>query len=287
MYSYALPAGVEPLIVATHGSRLWFVDSRNVVDVFDTKTGEYYAIGKLEGGARISYLAAGSDYVFAIDTTAGQIDVVSSVQERVVQTYPMSALAAVVAVAVGPDDRLWLGLRNAPYLLVFDPKLGRMDSVYLSGARVAALTVDGRGRVVYADDLRGAVGIYEPATNHLYEVAFHKRGTTTALVSDADGTLWFGTTTGEIYAVAGTTVTLSQSLQRPVTSLVTDQRGRAWYLAPLRPGIGGFGFGPADGSQAPRLVPGPAAGLAFNALGWAFLGDPRGAVYIATPADDR
>ena len=129
--------------------------------------------------------------------------------------------------------------------------------------------------------------MFDPATNHLYEVAFHKRGTTTALVSDADATLWLGTTTGEIYAVAGTNVTLSVSLQRPVTTLVTDQRGRAWYLAPSRPGAGGFGFGPADGSQAARPVPGPAAGLAFNAVGWAFLGDPRGAVYIAVPADER
>ena len=287
LYSYPLPAGVEPLIVATHGSRLWFVDSRNGIDVFDTKTSEYYGIGKLDGGARVSYLAAGSEYVFAVDTTSGQIDVVSSVQERVVLTYPMSALANVETVAVGPDDRLWLALRNAPYLLVFDPKLGRMDSLYLAGARVAALTVDAKGRVVYADDLRGAVGMFDPATNHLYEVAFHKRGTTTALVSDADATLWLGTTTGEIYAVAGTNVTLSVSLQRPVTTLVTDQRGRAWYLAPSRPGAGGFGFGPADGSQAARPVPGPAAGLAFNAVGWAFLGDPRGAVYIALPADER
>src|SRR5207244_9103467 len=134
------------------------------------------------------------------DTTSGQIDVVSSVQERVVLTYPMSALANVETVAVGPDDRLWLALRNAPYLLVFDPKLGRMDSLYLAGARVAALTVDAKGRVVYADDLRGAVGMFDPAQNHLYAVACHKGGNTTHAVHRADATHCRATNTGRIYA---------------------------------------------------------------------------------------
>lgn len=285
LYRYPLPVGVEPQIVAARGSRLWFVDNVNGIDVFDMNSRDYFRIAKLDVGARISYLVAGSQYLYAIDTSSGQIDVLSTTQERLVQTYPMSALSAVVSAAVAPDDRLWLGLRNAPYLLVFDPKTQRVDSIYLSGARVAAVTVDRSGGVWYSDDIRGAVGKWDPATSHLYEVSFRKRGTTTALVSDRNGTVWLGTTTGDIYAVNGSTPSLMLSLERPVTTLVTDQTGRAWYLAPLPAGVGGYAFAPVDGTRAARRVPGPAVGLGFGSLGGAFLGDPRGAIYGAIEPD--
>ena len=283
---YPLPAGVEPQVVAARGSRLWFVDSANGIDVFDMTSRKYYRIAQLDAGARSGFLVAGSQFVFAIDTSSGQIDVVSTTQERLVQTYPMSALASVVAVAVGPDNRLWLGLRNAPYMLVYDPKTGRMESVHLSGARVGALTVDRNGAVWYSDDLRGAVGKYDPLTNNLSETSFRKRGTTTAMVSDRAGTVWLATTTGEIYAVNGAIVSLSLGLGRPVTTLATDQSGRAWYLAPFAAGVGGYALAPIDGSLAARRVPGPATGLGFDAAGTAFLGDPRGAV-IAVDAENR
>jgi streptogramin lyase len=281
LYSYPLPAGVEPQVVAAHGSRLWFVDNDNGIDVFNMNTRDYFRIAKLEATARVSYLVAGSNYVFAVDTSVGQIQVVSTTQERLVQTYPMSALAGVIAAATGPDDRLWLGLRNAPYMLVFDPKTRRMDSVYLAGARVGALTVDRAGGVWYSDDFRGAIGKYDPSTNQLSDVSFHKRGTTTAMVSDRDGTVWLGTTNGDVYALRGTTPSLTLNVERPVTTLATDQSGHAWYLAPLPAGVGGYAFAPVDGSQAARRVPGPAVGLGFSSLGGPFLGDPRGAVYLA------
>jgi streptogramin lyase/predicted anti-sigma-YlaC factor YlaD len=285
LYSYPLPAGVEPQIVAAHGSRLWFVDNVNGIDVFDTNTRDYYRIAKLDAAARVSFLVAGSEYLFAIDTNAGQIDILSTTQERLVQTYPMSALGSVVAAAVGPDDRLWLALKNAPYLLVFDTKTRRTDSIHLSGGQATALTIDRFGGVWYSDDLRGAIGKWDPATNHLYEVSFRKRGTTTAMVSDRNGTVWLGTTTGDIYGVNGSIASLSLSLERPVTTLATDQTGRAWYLAPLPAGVGGYAFAPVDGSQAARRVPGPAAGLGFSSRGAAFLGDPRGAIYGTVEAD--
>ncbi|MDQ2913099.1 MAG: zf-HC2 domain-containing protein [Chloroflexota bacterium] len=287
LYSYPMPRGLEPELVAARGSRLWFVDGRNSVDVFDMNTGDVFSLAKLAANAHVSYLAAGSAYVFTVDTTSAQIDVVSVAQERVVQTYPMAALGGVVAVAVGPDDRLWLGLRSAMFLLALDPKTGRIDSFDLAGARVAALTVDKNGAVIYADDFRGTVGRYDPVTRQLYEVSFRKRGTTTSLASDSDGTLWVGTTTGEIYTARGANVSLALSLQRPVTTLVTDQQGHAWYLAPAPPGAAGYAFGRADGSQAARAVPGPAVGLAFNTSGRAFLGDPRGAIYLSLEADSR
>jgi len=71
------------------------------------------------------------------------------------------------------------------------------------------------------------------------------------------------------------------SLQRPVTAFAPDQGGRAWYLAQLPTGLSGYAYGPADGSKAPKSVAGPAQSLSFNAIGRAFLADPRGGFYMS------
>jgi streptogramin lyase len=191
-------------------------------------------------------------------------------------------LSPVSAVAVGLDGQLWIGLRDAPYLLVFDATTRLMRAIDLAGARISALTIDSSGRVLYADDFRGTVGVIDATTSRLNEVGFAKRGTTTALLVDSTSTLWLGTSAGEVYSVRGGTARLAVSLQRPVTSLAVDRTGRAWYLAPLPSGFTGYIYAPADGSQAARSVPGPVVSLTFNALGRALLADPRGAIYMST-----
>ena len=78
-----------------------------------------------------------------------------------------------------------------------------MNSVDLAGARISALTIDGQGRIYYADDARGTVGTFDPKTSKVNEVPFARRGATTALLVDSTSTLWVGTSTGEIYSVRG------------------------------------------------------------------------------------
>jgi hypothetical protein len=117
-------------------------------------------------------------------------------------------------------------------------------------------------------------------TGRLTEVALARQGTTTALIVDGSGTLWLGTSTGDVYSVKGLRPGLAINVRTPVSTLALDRSGRAWFLAPI-PNVTGFGYAPADGSDGVRSIPGPASGLAFGEGGRAFSADPRGAFYVA------
>ena len=279
---YNIPLnGVEPQFVAANGSRLWLLDRSNYVSSFDMNTGDLFDIGPLRKGAKVSYWVAGGSYVYGVDATSGEVNVVNTARGRVEGGYATNVLSPVSAVAVGTDGKLWIGLRDASYLFVFDPKTQLMNSIDLKGARISALTIDGAGRIYYADDARGTVGTFDPRTSRVNEVPFARMGTTTALLVDSTSTLWVGTSTGEIYAVRGGGAKLTISLQRPVSAFAPDQGGRAWYLAPLPSGLAGYAYGPADKSQAPRSVSGPVQSLNFSPIGRAFLADPRGGFYMS------
>jgi streptogramin lyase len=280
IYNVALPKGVQPQMATVSGSRVWLIDQANGVDSFDTNTAEFVNFGTLRADAQPSFWVAGTSYVFAVDA-GGQIHVVNIARGRV-EAYSTNFPSPISAAAVGTDDRLWFGLRNASYLMAFDPRTLRMQEFDLAGATVSALAIDPQGRIFYADDQRGTVGTIDPRAPKLNEVGFAKSGTTTALMVDATSTLWVGTSRGEIYSVRGGRAELTVSLQRPVTAFAADQTGHAWYLAPLPSGLSGYAYGPADGSQTPRSVSGPALNLSFNPLGRAFLTDPQGGVYVST-----
>ena len=248
-------------------------------------TGETKMIAKLRADARVGYWVAGHSFVFGVDPTSGQVHVVNTVTESV-DSFATNVLSPVSAVAVGPDDRLWLALRDASYLLAWDPNTRGMDSFDLGDARVSALAVDRAGRVVYADDVHGRVGSLDLTTMRLTEVPFSRRGSTTALVVDGAGTLWIGSSTGDVYFVTSDRRGLASNVRMPVTSLALDASGRAWYLAPIPNGIPGFAYAPANGSEGVRSIPGPAVGLAFDPAGRAFSADPRGGFYVATEVSE-
>jgi DNA-binding beta-propeller fold protein YncE len=278
---YNLPLnGIQPQFVAANGSRLWLLDASNNVSSFDMNTGDLSSIGSLRRGARVSYWISGGSYVYGVDSANGEVNIVDTARSRVIGAFATNVLSPVSAVAVGIDGRLWIGLRDASYLFVFDPKTQLMNSVDLAGARISALTIDGQGRLYYADDARGTVGTFDPRTSKVIEVPFIRRGATTALLVDSTSTLWVGTSAGEIYSVRGSRAVLTVSLQRPVSTFAPDQRGRAWFLAQLPTGLTGYAYGPADGSQAPRSIAGPVQSLNFSPIGRAFLADPRGGFYM-------
>jgi anti-sigma factor RsiW len=281
VYNLPLPNGIQPQFVAASGSRLWILDQSNNVTSFDMNTGDLFDVGPLRKGVNVSYWVAGGSYVFGVDGTTGEIDVVNVKTNRVEGGFATNLSRTVSAVAVGIDGRLWMGLHDASYLLAWDPRTHLMGGLDLKGARADALTIDGQGRIFFADDTRGTVGTIDQRTSLLTEVTFVRPGATTALLVDSTSTLWVGTSTGEIYSVRGGTATLKVSLQRPVSAFAPDQGGRAWYLAQLPSGLAGYAYAPADGSQAPRSVTGPAQSLSFSPIGRAFLADPRGGFYMS------
>jgi streptogramin lyase len=269
--------------MAANGSRIWFIDQAMRVGTFDMNTGETKTIAKLRADASVGYWVAGRSFVFGVDVN-GQVHVVNTVTESV-NSFATNVLSPVSAVAVGPDDRLWIALRDASYLLAWDPKTQGMDSFDLVDRRVTALAVDPHGRVVYTDDIHALVGTLDPVTSRLSEVPFNRRGITTALIVDGSGTLWLGTSSGDLYSLKDGRPGRAINVRMPVTSLALDQTGRAWFMAPIPNGITGFGYAPADGSQGVRSIPGPAVGVAFNEAGRAFSADPRGAFYVTTEGD--
>jgi streptogramin lyase len=286
LYSVSAPAGLKPHLMAASGSRIWFIDQTSRVGTFDMNTGEVKTIAKLRADARVGYWVAGRSFVFGVDLENGQVHVVSTVTESV-DSYPINVLSPVSAVAVGHDDRLWIALRDASYLLAWNPRTHGMDSFDLGEARVSALAVDPFGRVVYSDDLHATVGTLDQNSQRLRVDELTRRGSTTALVVDATGTIWLGTSTGDIYSVKGGSARHLRNVRMPVSSLTLDQSGRAWFLAPMPNGIPGSAYAPADGSQAASSIPGPAFGLAFSETGRAFSADPRGAFYVAAGEDDQ
>jgi anti-sigma factor RsiW len=281
LYSVSLPSGMKPHLMAASGSRIWFIDQASRVGVFDMNTGATKEIGKLRSDAKVGFLVAGRSYVFGVDQNSGQVHLINTVTETV-DTFATNVLSPVSAVAVGPDDRLWLGLRDASYLLAWDPKTRGMGSFDLrDDARVAAIAIDPRGRLMYSDDVRARIGALDLKSLRLTELPFARNGSTTSLIVDGSSTLWLGTSTGDLYSLKDDRRGLAFNVRMPVTSLALDASGRAWYMAPIPNGIPGFGYAPADGIQGVRSIPGPAVGLAFSASGRAFLADPRGAVYVA------
>src|SRR5438094_226996 len=170
---YNLPLNcIKPQFVAANGSRLWMLHQSNNVSSFDMNTGDIYDIGSLAAGAQVSYWVSGGSYVYGIDARTGEVSVVNTARERVQGRYATNVLSPVSAVAVGIDGRLWIAMRSASYLFVFDPMTQLMSGFDLGATRISALTIDGAGRIYYADDARGTVGTFDPRTSRLNEVPF-------------------------------------------------------------------------------------------------------------------
>ncbi len=275
-----LPGGRAPFAVSQSGERLWVLDDRNGVDAVELSSGEVLPFVTLPKSASISHFVAGRASVYALDARHGDLYAMS-VPDGKTTRYELKFLKPVSSMAVGLDDRLWIGLRDAPYLLRFDPRTKRTDSFDLAGAQVSTLATDGLGTVYYADDVNGTVGAVDPDTGRITEVGLPRRGVTTGLAVDGAGRIWVGTSAGEIWAVLGGSARLTVGLPRPITTLSLDASGHVWYLAPLPSGALGFGYAAADGAHAGQTVGGPAFGLSFSALGQAWLADPRGGFWVS------
>lgn len=265
------------------GETLWVLDDRNGVVKVDLVSGHMDFVTLLPRAAQISYFVAGRDYVYAIDARSGVLHLIDR-PRGTTTTQPMLFIKPMSSVVVGLDDRLWIGLSDLPYLLAFNPTTGRTTTYDLGNAHVSKLAVDGQGRILYADDDRLTVGTYDAVNAWLSEVRFERRGATTGLVVDREGTLWLSTSAGEIHSVRNKIPGLALGLQRPVTTLSLDEDGRAWYLAPLASGAIGYGYATANGADL-VTIGGPASSLDFGPAGRVWLADPRGGLYVSRGSD--
>ena len=274
----ALPGDRTALLVSRSADTLWVLDDRNGVVAVDTKTARMTFVALLPKSAQIAYFAAGRDYVYAVDAHAGVLHVINRVGGDT-STNAMHFIKPVSSVAVGVDDRLWIGLSDSAYLLAFDPRTRNMNSYDLVNAHIAKLAVDQAGRILYSDDVRSVVGTYDPVNARLSEVPLSRRGVTTGLVVDGAGALWLSTSTGEVHRIRNKAAQLVLTLPRPITSLALDADGRAWYLTPLPSAGVGYGYATADGLESGPAVGGTVSSLDF-AQGRAWLADPSGGLYV-------
>jgi predicted anti-sigma-YlaC factor YlaD len=274
-----LPGHRAPILVSKRDETLWVLDDRNGVVKVNMAGGRMDFVTLLPRSAEITYLVAGRKFVYAVDARAGAVHVIDAASGKTTNNA-MLFIKPVSSVVVGLDDRLWVGLNDISYLLAFDPVSSRTTAYELGNAHISRLSVDAQGRILYADDARSTVGTYDSTEARLSEIRIPRRGATTGLVVDRDGTLWLSTSAGEIHSVRNKTPRLALGLQRPVTALSLDASGRAWYLAPLASVAAGFGYAAADGAEQ-VAISGPASTLDFSSGDRAWLADPRGGFYVS------
>src|SRR5439155_18658973 len=136
MSRFTLLGGGLPVLVTKSNERLWVLDDRNQIVTIDMGGGEMFLPLKLPAGAEITQWKAGRSYIYALDTTEGVLYVINVRAERY-EARELALLKPVVSAAVGLDDRLWMAVRGAPYLLAFDPKTGEVSSFDLGPARIS------------------------------------------------------------------------------------------------------------------------------------------------------
>lgn len=267
-----------PVLTAHAGTRLWFLDQRNGINVLDMLTGAVYAHEALPRDASIAALAASDAYLFAVDSKKPRLFVYSVREERL-STVPLASFTGITAAAVAPDGVLWLGTGQYGALLRYQPSTGRLDPISVGLSRIAALASDVGGHI-WASDGRQLIARYDVSTGAVVRIAIPTTGMASVLLPDLFGHLWVGTTTGEIFAVEREAAALIKKLDRPVTALASGPHGRVWYLAPAS-GAVGFAFGTAATEMEARLVPGAVSGFALNPRGRVWFTDPSGAFYLA------
>jgi len=146
---------------------------------------------------------------------------------------------------------------------------------------VAAIALDGSSRVWFTDGDR-ALASYDLATGLLRRTRLASKGAARVLLPDPSGSIWVGTTAGEVISVRDGVQSTPLVASRPISALALDRRGVTWYLTPAE-GRAGFALGRVYGNE--RLaIPGAATSLSFLSGGRIWLADPAGGFYVSTEA---
>jgi hypothetical protein len=168
-------------------------------------------------------------------------------------------------------------------LLAYDPLTLRIEVVDTQMHGVVALAIDNFARVWFADGLR-TVGSYDLRNRRLTHVKVPGRGAARALLPDPTGSIWLGTTAGEVISVSDDIPSIVAMTGRPISRLTLDPAGVAWYLTPAPRGTAGYLYAPIRSVDEARRVAAPVTSLDFSIARAAWLADATGAFYIGVEA---
>jgi anti-sigma factor RsiW/sugar lactone lactonase YvrE len=281
-YRLPLSDNRRPTLVAGAGGTLWFVDQAKRLASVNTVTGVVTDLAQLPLDGTFTRLLLGTSYAYVIDQGKGRISVYSLATGRFdTIAFPFAATAA--GFSVGLDDRLWMAGGDSSNALSLEPAAKGVTAVDFRASSITALFADSAGRIWFADGVSGAIGYYDQSRKALVTIPVAQHSPVTALAMDRDGTLWAGTTTGQVLAVHIGAAGVVGSAGGPVAGLVRDASGAVWSYS-TAPGTLAY-RGLTTGDSA-RVAATTASSLAFDGRGRAWLGDPTSmAFYIVLNGD--
>lgn len=264
LYRVPTLGGRIPLITTNTPTRMWFVDQSRMLSALDLVSGEVLTLAEL--GTDVSALAASSSYVYGLDAHNGRLYIFDIRDGRL---SDVSVPPGATAFGITPDGKAWIGSSAAAATLMsIDPVTGRGVSVTLGISRVQAVVPDVAGRIWFTNGA-SVIGYYDPVAAKLVELAHPGQGSASVLLPDLTGTLWIGTTAGEIFAVENGAARLVLTSTGPISALSLGPRGRPWYLTNV---AGEARYSPVE-VESIRSIPSPASALAINPRGRAWLLD--------------
>lgn len=274
--------GRIPVLTAATLKRVWFLDSTNGLNSIDVETGSVYTLTQLPRDAEISALAIGATRVYAADGKNARLHTFDLPTERY-SSRRMPFFSGNVVMTVAPDGRLWVAMDNSTQILAIDPVTGRTEAIETGMIGIVTIAIDNFARVWFSDGGR-SLGSYDLRTARVAQFPVPGKGAARALLPDPSGSIWVGTTEGEIVLVRDGAASLVAMTGRPISRLALDTAGVAWYLTPAPRGTVGAVYAPIREPDRARVVPGPAMSLDFAITRAAWIADASGAFYIGVEA---
>jgi anti-sigma factor RsiW len=271
--------GQLPILTASSASRVWFLDQANGLNALDIWSGSLYRIASLPAEARIREMAATESYLFALDSLAGTIYVLSVETERV-RAETLAPFRGATALTTDGGSQVWIASGRTPEIFSLDARSKRLEVVDV-GIQAEILAFDAP-RGIWLSDGGKRLVFYDFRSGLATELGgLRSSGSARSLLPDPSGTLWVGTTAGEVLSVRARTQETVVLADRPITSLALDSGGSVWYVAPSRAAADRFVYAPASAGSSERMLPGPATSFTFNPAWRAWLADPFGGFYLA------
>jgi streptogramin lyase len=270
------------VLVAATPLKVWFLDTTNWLNAINVVTGEVFSIAPLPRDAEITAIAVGADAVYAADGRNSRLYTLDLKTEQLTpRSLPFIGEHTLMSVAT--DGRIWFAAEDQSQLISYDPHGKRVELVETGMSGVAAIALDDFSRVWFTDGDR-SLASYDIRTGLLRRMRLSSKGAAHVLLPDPSGSIWIGTTAGEVISVRDGVQQMPLVAARPISALALDNKGVTWYLTPARAERGGFVAGRVYGGEDSFTVPGAATSLSFTLGGRIWLADPAGGFYLSTDA---
>lgn len=275
--------GRLPVMVAATPGRIWFLDQKNWLSSLNTMNGDLYAIAPLPASAQIRALAADARHLYALDSSAARL-YSYTIGEQQLRHERIPLLHEARSMAVSDAGTIWVGL-DTGQLFRIDPGKPRLQLIPTSIGSISAVVTDSVDVVWFTDG--SLIGRYDLSDGAIAISALRAHGAARSLLPDHQGTLWVGTTSGEVYGIRNSVVSSVAEATRPVAELSLDQAGNVWSLSPAAQPRAGYALIPVTGSASGHVIPGPVFSLDFTSTGRAWLADASGGFYLVVVAGQR